>query len=520
MLRSLANLVPVSSASARFGRVAVLVSAAVAAAGSACPAAADDLPPWMQPAPQPAGASAPAGTSAPAAGAVPATEAATFGELLAILLKPEDADRLRRDSEEQRAAWLASQWAALPAHQQAQIAFAGERLRENGVVANPRSLTLLVLGPPQAMHSEAARDWTGKSVEDIADLAALAARLRAGKAPAGATSRTLAGAMPTELWVYAGESLNDVRVVTFVDDGADGSFSFAEDRLLPVNPPPSAAPAVEPPAGLFPPIEAAAGLAALPVLARQGLPLTTSQEFFKASAGRTFTRFLVSVDPLDIEMELSGDPAVYGQSAEAYVRVEQAGTAIWQESMTLAAANATASSPWLLDLSVPLPPGKYQATALVKDAALAGGSKTWEVEVPAFSGPLTLSSPVVALAVDGSLPRAEGAAEDKLLPFQIGNYIVRPVPGAQFKRGQSAAFVVQVYGDVQGATIEYDLYNEGVYQSSLEPTRIQSLPSTQITIQDISKVFPDGSYQLRVTVKNPKDDSQSASVAIPFRVRG
>ena len=154
------------------------------------------------------------------------------------------------------------------------------------------------------------------------------------------------------------------------------------------------------------------------------------------------------------------------------MRVEQAGSALWQGQVKLADVDATDSTPWLAELSVPLPPGKYQVTALVKDAQGAGGMKAWDVDVPAFGGKLALSTPVVARASGDGLPKADGSGE-ALLPFQIGNFIVRPMIGAQFKRGESAAFVVQVYGDAPAATIEYGLYRDGVWQSTLEPTQVQ-----------------------------------------------
>lgn len=485
----------------------------------ACSAVADDLPPWAQPqAPAPA-QPAPGSASGPAAEGP--SDSAAFGELLALLLSPDDLEKLRQDSEENRAKWLQERWAQLKPHQRAQVTFAAANLREAKSVASPRSLALLVLGPPQQMYSEPARAWSGEQVERIDDLKVLHGRLRGEKAGAEAGMLTLTGELPTELWVYPGKSVTEVRVVRFVDEDRDGTFRYAGETIVAAGQPVSTAPAVEPPGDVFPPVAAGGTVAELPALVKPGLPVKASQDFFKAAAGRTFTRFLIVVDPDDVDVELSADPAEFATSGEAFVRLEKDGVAAWQGSVKLADTGATATTPWLAEISVPLEPGAYDATALVKDDGGAGGTAKWQLDVPAYGGKIALSSPVVArVGPDGQLPKAASAADgSQLMPFQIGNYLVRPVPGATFKRGESAAFVVQVY-DAPSATIEYDLYFDGQYQNSLEPTDIKALPATQINIQDIGPKHPDGSYELRVTVKNAKDPSQTATVKIPFRVRG
>jgi hypothetical protein len=492
-------------------RLAPLALALIASA-----AAADDLPPWAQPAPS--GASAPAGATAATEPAA-TKEAETFGELLALRMKPEEAARLRKDTPEQRAKWLAEQWAKLPAHQRAQVEFAGRKLREPGGVANARALTLLVLGPPEAIHSEPAHAWSAATVERIDDLGALGERLTSGS-PA-ATTMTLDGDLPTEIWVYPGATLNELRTIVFVDEDRDGGYRFAQDRVVPASEFSSSVPAADLPSDLFPPVAITGDVDPLPALSKAGLPIKIVPSFFKASAGRTFTRFLLVVDPSDVEIELGGDSAAFGAAAEAWLRVEQGGKPVWQGHAPFSSMEATASTPWLAELSVPLPPGAYKATAIVLDGQAAGGSATADVDVPAYGGKLAASTAVVARVGSDGLPRvppATGAEGEGLKPFQVGNYVVRPALGGSFKRGDSIAFVVQVY-DAPSATVTYRLNRDGVFQSELDPFEIK-LPATQIQLVDIGPEFTDGAYEMRVTVTNAKNPSESVVVPMPFRVRG
>ena len=481
------------------------------------PAAFADLAPWDQPAP--ATGAAPDGASV----AAPSADLAGVAELLALVLEPALAKKLKGATDAQRAAVVSSIWnedlKSMKADQRARLQYAFEHLSEAGHFATPRALTLLVLGAPEAVHSEPARAWNEPAAEKLEDLEVLRARLRSGKADAGAATMPLNGTFPTEIWVYPGATINELRTVVFVDEDGDGTFRFAKDVVVPAGAPISSAPGREMPSTLFPPVEIAGTIEPLPTLTKSGLPIRLSQEFFKASAGRTFTRFLLVVDPSDVELELGGDPAVFSASATAWLRVEQAGNPVWQGNATLASLQATASTPWLAELSVPLPPGTYQATALVLDAQGAGGSTTSEVIVPAYGGKLSVSSPVVARVGAEGLPRAAAAEAEGLLPFQVGNYIVRPALGGTFRRGDSVAFVLQAY-DAPAATITYRLQRDGVFQSELDPIEIKSLPATQIQVVDIAPAFTDGSYEMRVTVTNASDPSEKVVVSMPFRVRG
>jgi hypothetical protein len=476
-------------------------------------ALADEPPsaPWEAPAP--GGPAAASGATAPAA----TTFDAAFPDIEALRLDAARAAKLAAMPADKRNAILEEDWAALKPHQQAQVRYAGQHFRENGSAATARSVALLVLGPPQEIRSDASHAWTGQAVEKIDDLRALLERLKSGT-PSAATM-TVTGSHPTELWIYPGKTMNELRVVTFVDDDGDGTLRFASDTSVPAAQAPSTAQAVEPPGDLYPPLETAAVIEELPKLTKPGLPLTVSQEFFKAgAAGRTFTRFVVSVDPEDVETELSLDPATFGAAAQAWVRVEQGGAPAWQGNVKLADVGATASKPWLLELSVPLAPGTYDVTAQVADATGNGGQKKASVTVPAYGGKLSFSTPVIArVDSDAGPPEASASATDELQPFQIGHYIVRPAQGA-FKKGERVAFVVQVY-DAPKATIEFKLFRDGTWQSSLDTVEI-TLPSTQMTVQEITNEFTPANYEMRAVIRNPADPSQETTAVFPFRVKG
>ena len=477
-------------------------------------AAADDAPPWARPAPS--AATAPAGETA----GIPTDDPAeAFGELLAPLLGPEALRKLRGARPEERSKLLASEWDRLKPHQRAQVRFAMDHLTEAGRVATQRSTALLVLGPPQAIHSEPAREFAGEMAERIDALGVLAKRLGGEAAKPDAETLTLTGSHPAEVWVYPGETVIEVRMLLFVDADGNGVFRLVRDQVLPAGTTLSAVAGVEVPADLFPPASGGAPVDALPALTASGLTIKARADFFKASAGRTFARFTIVVDPKAVDFDLGLVPDAFAETASALVRVEAAGAAVWQGSVGLKASGATASTPWMTELSVPLLPGSYSVTVQVADSNKAGGKTSMDVTVPAFSGSLELSSVIATVAGRDGLPKAPAVDAADLLPFQVGNYIVRPSATGQFKRGDSVAFVVQVYGS-QAATIEYDLWRDNVYQSSLSPEKVSSLPSTQIMMLDLTEAFRDGAYELRITVKNPANPAQVGRSVAPFRVRG
>lgn len=479
---------------------------------AALPVAADDLAPWEIP--QAPAASGPGGP-APSEPGASDDAAAAFAEILALELSREDADRMRQDTPEGRATFVQQEWAKASATKQARVRWAAKALRENGSVATPRAIALLVLGPPVAIHSEPARDF-GSVTVDHADPSAVAARLLGKPVASQAPAVAITGSRPAEIWVYPAKSLKQLRVLTFAGDA--GRFLLAKDELVDAGAAISTSPAIEPPADLVAP-EAARTLEPLPELTNEALPIGLASSFFKASLSRTFTRFVLTVDPSDVELHLDGKPDEFGAAAEAFLRVERDGAGVWQGRAALKDAGAPASTPWLLDLSTPLLPGTYDVTALVTDGKGAGGRKSERVTVPAFGGRLALSSPVVAKVTDGALPKAAESDEEALAPFQVGTYIVRPQPGGSFRRGDTLAIVVQVY-DAPSATIEYDLWFGGELQGSIPAVEIKKLPSTQILLQDITDQYPEGRGEMRITVQDPRAPTEKVTVAAPFRVRG
>jgi len=475
---------------------------------------ADDLAPWEKPAPAPTGTSAPAAepTTAEADAAL-----ARLGDLAPILIQDEKqrADFLRLPAEKQ-AAQMRKNWEASPAWQKARIRWVIANLNEGSMLATQRA-AVFMLAPPSIMYFEPQHDWTGETVKRVDGIPAVVAQL--GANPPAAETLTLTGKLPTHAWVYP-RSVTDARVLWFVDDDGDGTFRFVRDETVPIASRTFPSGGVEPPAELFPSAEGpAAVLADLPEVLKAGLPLKLRSDFFKAGQGRTYARFTLLVDPDDVDLELGVDPAAFAASATAWLRLEHDGLPAWQGSRPV--KDGTTGKPWMLEFAAPLAPGTYELTAVAVDGAKAGGTAKFTAEVPSFAGALAISTPVIVRAdADGKLPAAGAPAEDgALAPYQVGNFIARPDIGATFKRGETLALVVQVYNAAE-AVVEYDLYRDGVYQSSLDPVKITKLPATQILPQEITSAFTDANYELRIQVADPSKPDAKLKASAPFRVRG
>jgi hypothetical protein len=473
-----------------------------------------DPPPWeTQPAATPSGTSAPT----PEASAASADDAlARLGDLAPILIPDEEqrAAFLRMKPDKQ-AIQMRKNWDASPEWHKARIRYAIANLKEGNALATVRA-AVFVLAPPSMMYFEPAHDWTGETVARVDGIAAVEAQL--GASPPLAEKFTLTGKLPTYAWVYPAKSVSDVRVIWFVDDDGDGTFRFVRDETVPASSRVFTTAGVEPPGNLFPAVGEGATFEDLPVVAKGGLPLKLRSDFFKAGQARTYARFTLLVDPDDVDLELGAEPGAFAAAATAWLRVAQDGKPVWQGKHPV--KDAGSDKPWMLEFSAPLPPGSYEITAVAVDDKLMGGTATFPVEIPSYSGSLAISTPVIVKATeDGKLTAAGApAADGSLAPFQVGNYIARPDIAATFKRGEWLALVVQVY-NAPTAVIEYDLYRDGVYQSSLDPVKITTLPSTQILPQEITADFTDASYELRITVKDPSNPTSKLTATAPFRVR-
>jgi len=420
-------------------------------------------------------------------------------------------------------------------------------LAEPGVAAfqSDRAIACFVLGPPSRIHSETSHSWSGETLLDLATPADVVADLTAfaqgkGSAPAGpapgvpsgipsfaqpvepaaATGGEGAATLPTEIWVH--EVPGDpghVRVLWFADRDASGRFRLAKHALLESTQRISEAPAKELPADVFEQMGIGGEFEALPKVSETPVGLTVLTSRFKAAESKTFVRFVVFARSVDVEIELEKDPVEWFGEAAFWLRVEEGGQPVYQISRSRAAQEVVQQGDaWLAEFGVPLRPGTYSWTALLVGRDGRGGQATGTVEVPDLTAGLALSSVTLAAAAGGSLPQAGLASkEGDLAPFQVGSFRVVPRVDGTFHRGETIGVVVQVY-NAPSATLELDLWYDGQYQSSLDPSRIKQLPATEIQLIDVTEAYPDGSYKFVLTATAP--DGSKATQEAAFRVKG
>jgi hypothetical protein len=284
----------------------------------------------------------------------------------------------------------------------------------------------------------------------------------------------------------------------------------------------SSAPATQVPAGLFGGEEGEAqvktlqGARDLPKLTEDPVSVKLDTAFLKATEGRTATRFAVAVDPTDLELELDVDPAEYLAGAQVWLRVSKNGAPVYQDVFEPnASALADISQLYLDELTtVPLAPGDYEATLQLTNGDGRGGRSEFPLAVPSMEGRLGLSSVMVTKAQGETIPKAEAAGDD-FVAFRVGNYIVKPAVGTDFRAGDTLALAVQVYGSSK-ATLEYDLYKDGRLANSLEPVQLNTLPRTDIQLIPVVEAWPSGSYAFKVTATA---GGESITREAKFRVR-
>lgn len=472
-----------------------------------------------------------------AAPALPAEDLAVLEEALSF----RDA-RFAKDkaglAPEAKTAYLMEKWGALDAEVQGlflrKAAWMRSHVREGLAPAyqTDRGRALLIAGAPGLVHSEAARDWTGAKAlknDGLADLLAILgegdkavrALLEPGSAaPAALPVAPVEGAHPTEIWVYS-ISAGHRRVLSFVDREGSGLFRLVADDIVPATTSVSTAPAQELPADLFPVAAAGSTLLALPALTVDAVKPLVLPHFFKALEGKTLARFAYAIDPTDVELELDSTPEAYAAKAQAWLQVERGGQPLWQDRVVLAqSAPLVQDGLWLLEFSVPLPPGEYTWTAVVTDGAGKGGRATGPLVVPSLSG-LGLSSVLIVQAEGtgdaATLPLAPDAAAVDLAPFQVGKYLARPRVKGSFKAGETLVVVYQVYG-TQPSTVSCHFFRDGKYQPGLDDTNVTQYPFQEALMQDVTDAWPAGSYKVVVTATDKADPSKTVSQEASFRV--
>ena len=458
----------------------------------------------------------------------------TAAEVLPLLVDADESAKIAAMAPEARARLAAERMAQLPAWQREltvrRVLHAKAHLAEKGTLVTARTVALLTLGPPVRIHVEPSRAWRGADVRRI-EVADVAAELERGSKaaagePASAPERPvlrLEGERPSEAWVYPLPARPGFkRVLWFVDEDKDGTLRLASDEVIPAADVVSRTPVTVPPGDLFAQLGYGEPFEALPSVAHDDLPLKALTAFFQGVDGRTFSRIVVAVDPSDIELNLEVPPADFQTSADAWLRVEQSGQPIFQREIPAGTGGlAHLGGHWGADFSLPLLPGEYDWTAVVVDASGRGGRETGTLTVPALTGEIALSSVVLgsAVTIEGKqgLPKPKPKDGGEPAPFQVGTYEVRPRTPAVFKRGETLAVVVQVY-NAASASVDFDVYMNGVLQGTVETVELKALPATEIQLIDVLEQWPDAAYKIVVVATDEAKNKVSQEVA--FRVKG
>jgi hypothetical protein len=463
------------------------------------------------------------GTPPPAA-AAPTGDAGLVDQVLPALVTRDEATKLGKLSASNRAELVADALKGMRPHDLAALRYAGEHFAEGGALLTFRTVALIALGAPESIHDIAAHEWAAVTAPALASPLDLIAVLKPGLKPLPILpGAILSGPLPTEVWVYPGKTVNDKRLLWFTDEGADGTWQLAkEDVNVPLADIALAGESREMPAELFPAVGLGATFEPLPTLDVNALPISVSSDSFRASAGKTLVRVMALIDPADIDLELDGvDAAVFAAAAQLWLRIEKDGQPEHQVKMP--ASSFATGSHWFATFDVALPPGRHDATLLVVGLVgkqNQGGMTVVPLEVPSYTDGMALSSVVLAKAesIGGemALPKAPINGDGSLAPFQIGTFTVRPQVPPVFKRGDTIAVVVQVYGEGK-ASMELDLLREGSYQNSTEPVAIARFPHTGIELITVVPEFVDGAYEFRLTAKF---GGTVVSRKVSFRVKG
>ena len=461
-------------------------------------------------------------TPAPTAVDAPTGDAGLVDQVLPVLVPKEEAEKLGRRSASDRAELVAIALGGMKPHELATLRYAAAHFAEAGSVLTFRTVALIALGAPESIHDLSAHEWASVAAPALASSRDLLGLLRPGtKAPPPTVpGAILLGPLPTQVWMFPGKTVNDKRLLWFVDDGADATWIFAkEDAGVPISDIALQGQAQEMPADLFPAVGEGAQFEALPVPKVDALPITVSADSFRASAGKTLARVMALIDPQDIDLELEGvDAAAFAATGEIWLRVAKDGATEHQAKVLITSLGQ--GERWFATFDVALPPGQHQATLVVIDKQGNGGTKTVPLEVPSYTEGLSLSSVVVAKAelVSGemTLPKAPELDDGSVAPFQIGTFTVRPQVPPVFKRGDIIAVVVQVYGKGK-ASMDLDLIRDGTWQNSTDAVEITAFPHTGIELITVVPEFTDGAYEFRFAVKS---GGTEVTRKVSFRVKG
>ncbi len=395
-----------------------------------------------------------------------------------------------------------------------------EFMHETAGWVGDRTGTLIVFGPPGGIHREKSREWGGEGGSLAASTWDLMLALGGQDPRSPAEELALDWEMATEIWVYPEADGQTLNLVFFGDLDGDGVMRLVLRSQVKAGDSFSSAPMKAVPASLFGAdaveVEVLKGVKELPSLSEDPVALTLDTAYLKATEGRTAARFVVAIDPTDLELELDVDPGEFLAAAKVWLRVTKNGEPVYQDVFEAnPAALADLSGLYVDELTtVPLPPGDYQATVLLTDDDGRGGSAELLVKVPSMGGPLGVSSLILTKAIGGTIPKAEASADD-FVAFRVGNYVVRPHVGGEFRAGDTLALVVQVY-NAASATLEYDLYKDGRLANSLDPVQLKTLPQTDIQLIEVLEVWPSGSYAFKVTAIS---GGESITREVKFRVR-
>lgn len=460
--------------------------------------------------------------AAPPAADAPVGDAALVDQVLPALVTRDEAEKLGRLSASNRAELVADALKRFKPHELAAIRYAADHFAEAGSLLTFRTIALIALGAPESLTDLAAHEWIATTPPALAGPLDLIGILKPGpKPPPIVPGAVLEGPLPTQVWIFPGKTVNDKRLLWFVDAGADGTWRFAkDDASVPLADIALAGQVREMPADVFPAVGQGATFEPLPALDVDALPISVSADTFRASAGKTLVRVMALIDPTDIDLELDGvDAAVFAAAAELWFRVEKDGGTEHQAKVPVASLGS--GDRWFATFDVALPPGRHEATLLATaliGKQRQGGRKVAPLDVPSYADGLSLSSVVLAKAesIGGEMTLPKAPVQVELAPFQIGTFTVRPQVPPVFKRGDTIAVVVQVHGEGK-ATLELDLFREGSYQNSTDPVQIGKFPHTGIELITVVPEFVDGAYEFRLVARS---GGTEVARKVSFRVKG
>jgi GWxTD domain-containing protein len=254
------------------------------------------------------------------------------------------------------------------------------------------------------------------------------------------------------------------------------------------------------------------------------LPMQVAFDFLRAADGSTFALITCGVPMSAFTVLEPGTPQAPGVSVVARLSPSAGGDAIdvGEAAFYPAPGNNAAKGEDLLlyQARVPLRPGKYDLyIGLFERIRLQAANLRSTIDVPDFSGPLSLSSIAIGRSIR---PLPEGAGGYNR-PFRISDFEFIPALGGTYKSGQTFATLYQIYtsgpagaGSGLQATSRFFLQAEGGERPVGKPQVLDDAQAVQGFSVEL-KGWPIGAYRFEVTVKDK--EGRTATRSVGFRIQ-